>query len=114
MRAESMIVPCGYCDGEGRVYRGHPNDPEPRSARCPVCGGKGLEEVACEPGGRDDDLDEREAARSEPFAAYVILAGIALGTCVVSALWAAGVPALVSGGAALGFLALIVHDLRSA
>ena len=39
---QSILVPCEACGSEGRIYRGHPNDPHPRDCGpCPECGGTG-------------------------------------------------------------------------
>lgn len=41
---------CETCGSEGRLYRGHPNDPDPvDDGACPVCGGTGGELIATQP-----------------------------------------------------------------
>lgn len=45
----TRFVTCEYCDGEGRKYFGHPNDPEPMSSTCPVCQGATVVEIETEP-----------------------------------------------------------------
>lgn len=43
-------IPCERCQSEGRIYRGHPNDPNPRDeGPCPVCEGTGGELVETQP-----------------------------------------------------------------
>lgn len=44
----SRFDECPSCDS-GRVYHGHPNDPEPRSSECRECDGSGVVEVEAEP-----------------------------------------------------------------
>lgn len=46
----TTLVDCSNCRGHGRIYGGHPNDPEPSDyGSCPVCRGSGLEEVELHP-----------------------------------------------------------------
>lgn len=46
---ETRFVPCEACGSEGRIYRGHPNDPNPTDeGPCPVCEGTGMMEVEVE------------------------------------------------------------------
>jgi hypothetical protein len=53
-----LFVNCEHCGTEGRIFRGHPNDPHPHDAGpCPVCGGAGVVEIENEPI-EMDDLDE--------------------------------------------------------
>lgn len=48
-------VPCERCLSEGRLYGGHPNDPNPRDdGECPNCGGTGEEMIPVEPITLDD------------------------------------------------------------
>lgn len=52
------ILPCEHCQGEGRLYSGHPNDPNPRDdGECPVCEGTGGEWIRVNPITLDD-LDD--------------------------------------------------------
>jgi hypothetical protein len=38
-----MLVPCDKCGGEGCIYYGHPNDPDPENlGPCLRCDGTGL------------------------------------------------------------------------
>lgn len=47
---DHRIVLCEHCGSEGRIYRGHANDPNPRDdGPCPVCEGTGYEVVTTEP-----------------------------------------------------------------
>lgn len=47
---ETRFINCEYCGTEGRIFRGHPNDPHPRDAGpCPVCDGEGVVETEVEP-----------------------------------------------------------------
>jgi hypothetical protein len=56
--AYPRIELCEYCGSEGRIYRGHPNDPEPRDdGPCPVCEGKCEVEIWTLPI-EMEDLDE--------------------------------------------------------
>ena len=44
------IVPCETCGTEGRIYRGHPNDPNPRDdGPCPACEETGGEIIEVQP-----------------------------------------------------------------
>jgi DnaJ-class molecular chaperone len=44
-----LIVPCDVCGTEGRIYSGHPNNPNPRDdGECPVCHGTGSMETEAE------------------------------------------------------------------
>lgn len=44
------LVLCDHCGSEGRLYHGHPNDPNPRDVGpCPVCEGTGMMLVETEP-----------------------------------------------------------------
>jgi len=53
--SDLRIVPCEACGTEGRIYRGHPNDPHPRDAGpCPVCEGTGSEVIETWPIEMDD------------------------------------------------------------
>lgn len=46
----SRLILCEACGSEGRIYRGHPNDPHSRDdGPCPECNGRGEVEVALEP-----------------------------------------------------------------
>lgn len=46
---------CERCGGEGRLYGGHPNDPDPVDrGECPVCNGTCREWV-------DDEMDNESA-----------------------------------------------------
>jgi hypothetical protein len=41
---------CEHCGSEGRIYRGHPNDPNPIDCgECPVCEGTGYVLIPTEP-----------------------------------------------------------------
>lgn len=52
------IIPCEYCGSEGRILRGHPNDPYPRDCGpCPVCEGTGSEVIEVEPLTMDEALE---------------------------------------------------------
>ena len=113
MLPDSQIVPCLYCSGEGRVYQGHPNDPEPRSARCPICRGAGLEEVIYTPAERDDDLND-EPGPVESILLYGFLALIAIGLGVVCMAISSPFLALMTGASALGFMGLIIDEVGSA
>ena len=43
------IIPCTHCGSEGRLYSGHPNDPNPcDEGGCPVCEGTGGEIIETE------------------------------------------------------------------
>lgn len=47
-----ILINCRACGGEGRVLKGHPNDPHPRDCGpCPTCDGTGIELAETE-GGR--------------------------------------------------------------
>lgn len=55
------VVPCTHCGSEGRLYRGHANDPNPRDCGpCPVCEGTGGEVIEVEP----VELENLEAERA--------------------------------------------------
>lgn len=42
----TVLTTCGYCQGFGRLYGGHPNDPDPSDyGTCPDCQGHGEIEV---------------------------------------------------------------------
>ncbi len=44
------IILCEACSSEGRVYRGHANDPNPRDeGPCPACEGTGGEIIETQP-----------------------------------------------------------------
>ncbi len=60
MSTDTLLVLCEACGSEGRIYRGHSNDPEPRDCGpCEVCNGTGKAEVECEPI-TIDDLDRED------------------------------------------------------
>lgn len=49
------IIPCTRCGSEGRLYSGHPNDPNPvDDGECPACEGTGGEVIETEPVTLDD------------------------------------------------------------
>lgn len=49
------VLPCEHCGSEGRIYRGHPNDPNPTDCgECPFCEGTGGELISVEPITMDD------------------------------------------------------------
>lgn len=44
--ARFILDTCGYCQGFGRIYGGHPNDPDPADyGTCPECRGYGEVEI---------------------------------------------------------------------
>lgn len=45
---DPRIVPCDYCQAEGRIYRGQYED-ERDCGECPVCEGTGSEIIEAEP-----------------------------------------------------------------
>lgn len=50
MCRDPRIWPCQWCGSEGRIYSGHPNDPDPRDeGACEACDGTGLEVIETEP-----------------------------------------------------------------
>lgn len=55
---EPRIILCEHCGSEGRIYSGHPNDPNPRDeGPCQVCHGTGSEIIETEPI-EIEDLDQ--------------------------------------------------------
>lgn len=55
--ADQVLVLCERCGSEGRLYSGHPNDPNPRDVgECPDCNGDGRAWIDAEPV-ECDDLD---------------------------------------------------------
>jgi DnaJ-class molecular chaperone len=55
-------VPCGRCNGHGRIYGGHDSDPSDYGT-CPVCRGSGEVDVELEPVTEEEIMDDdgREA-----------------------------------------------------
>ena len=52
---DPRIVPCEHCGTEGRIYRGHANDPHPRDCGpCPACEGTGREIIETDSIGMED------------------------------------------------------------
>ena len=49
MMSTPGLVVCGGCDGEGRIFHGHCDDPDAYSEPCPYCAGTGAELIECEP-----------------------------------------------------------------
>lgn len=46
----TVWMSCTTCGSEGRLYFGHPNDPNPRDGgECPVCEGTGMEDIPTDP-----------------------------------------------------------------
>lgn len=52
----ARLVRCGFCDGEGRIYRGHLDDWD--DGPCHVCNGTGEEEIETEPVAEEDIMAE--------------------------------------------------------
>lgn len=51
----TRIITCEHCGGEGRLLRGHPNDPHPTDCGpCKACDGTGREVIETEPVEMDD------------------------------------------------------------
>jgi hypothetical protein len=47
---DERIVFCEWCGSEGRIYHGHPNDPQPLDyGECPHCEGTGGEIIRTQP-----------------------------------------------------------------
>lgn len=48
--SDPRVWPCQWCGSEGRIYSGHPNDPNPRDeGPCEACEGTGGEIIETEP-----------------------------------------------------------------
>src|SRR5262245_48683857 len=64
--SDGMIVLCEACGSEGRIYSGHPDDPNPTDCGpCPVCDGTGeavIKAFPCD----ETDLDELDAIGALP------------------------------------------------
>ena len=61
------FVVCEHCQGEGHIYVGHSNDPNPRDdGPCPVCLGECMVEVAVEPLTEDETYDSAMAREHGP------------------------------------------------
>ena len=43
----ARLIRCEYCDGEGRIYRGYPDERD--EGQCSVCEGTGTDVVETEP-----------------------------------------------------------------
>lgn len=65
--AEIRLVPCQVCGSEGRLFSGHPNDPNPKDeGPCLACEGTGNEIVDVLPI-EEDDLERCVVCGVTPF-----------------------------------------------